>query len=65
MQEFLKEWGPAVITSVAVLVIVAVIAGLKTSLGNMFESLMNTVQNSSSKVVNEQANVNMDTNNNP
>mgnify|MGYP006981396715 CR=1 FL=1 len=57
MQEFLKEWGPAVITAVAVLVIVAVIAGLKTNLGNMFETLMKTVQDSSSKVVNDQAGI--------
>ena len=31
MQEFLKEWGPAVITAIAVLAIVAVIAANQVS----------------------------------
>lgn len=57
MQEFLKEWGPAVITAVAVLVIVAVVAALQNSLGTMFGDLLNTVQQSSNKIVNDKANI--------
>lgn len=61
MQEFLKEWGPAVITAVAVLVIVAVISLLKGSLQTMFENLLSTVQNSSTKIVDENAGVKTET----
>lgn len=61
MQEFLKEWGPAVITAVAVLVIVAVISLLKGSLQTMFNNLLNTVQNSSTKIVDENAGVKTET----
>ena len=55
MQEFLKEWGPAVITAIAVIAIVGIVSLLKNSLKGMLQTLLDNVKDKSFTIIEEEA----------